>query len=452
MSHHLSPSPLAALAAIALLSTARPAAADTITVAKGSAVPTIQQGVDLAKFGDVVVVKAGTYRENVRIGSEDHDLELRAEGAVLIDARLAGGKGGGPGIFIDTDGVTVRGFTIENAAPELPPILLDGFGIRSSGDDTRIEDCEVRSCRFGIRVEGNRTILTECTVRGCLLGISIFGDDLIAEDLRLEDLSDVGIAVTGNRTRIEDCRAVSSGSVLTVLGDDCAVVDNRLERSNIAIRVTGARARIEDNFIRSMRLAAIAAVGTEVEVLDNNIRDIGILLSGIDDAPGIFVDGSGGMVEDNEVSNCRAEGLALAQGSSFAIVQDNRFTHCGHLEGAAVRVQGSLHFIAGNVVRDGAGDGFRIEGSECFVTENQALDNGRDGFDVEPGAVFALVTENVAKGNRAEGFDNGGANTSFTDNKATKNRIDYGSLLPFASFTGNKSSDGSGAGTLSEID
>jgi hypothetical protein len=67
----------------------------------------IQKAVDAARPGDTIIVKAGTYYENVVLNKS---LTLKAEGRAIIDAQYLGNP-----ITVLADNCTIEGFEVRNS-------------------------------------------------------------------------------------------------------------------------------------------------------------------------------------------------------------------------------------------------------------------------------------------------------------------------------------------------
>ena len=126
------------VAVLLALATATTAQAANVVVQKNGQFPTIQAGITAAGAGGTVTVKAGVYEETPLIGSTLDGLTLKASGNVIIDARLANGSGDGPGIQINADDVTVRGFTIRHAL--YAGVNKHGAGVNVSSHGALIEN------------------------------------------------------------------------------------------------------------------------------------------------------------------------------------------------------------------------------------------------------------------------------------------------------------------------
>ncbi|HVR35036.1 MAG TPA: right-handed parallel beta-helix repeat-containing protein, partial [Methylomirabilota bacterium] len=110
--------------------------------------PTIQAALVVAVSGDVVLVRPGTYRENLNFLGKNVVLRgMEGADATILDARR------GVGILIGPGG-TVEGFTVENAYGSF------GAAVRVSGSGTVIRDNvfagnEQEVGGFGAAIGGN---------------------------------------------------------------------------------------------------------------------------------------------------------------------------------------------------------------------------------------------------------------------------------------------------------
>jgi hypothetical protein len=118
----------------------------------GQCYPTIQAAVDAASDGDQIVIRSGTYVEQVTIIDKDLTLAGR-EGAVIQafpgmgETLLDTGTGGRPIIGVANATVQIRGLTVDGAnLAEDNPFLV---GIMFSNADGVIRDNLIRNIGFG---------------------------------------------------------------------------------------------------------------------------------------------------------------------------------------------------------------------------------------------------------------------------------------------------------------
>ncbi|MCH7549546.1 MAG: right-handed parallel beta-helix repeat-containing protein, partial [Candidatus Krumholzibacteriota bacterium] len=129
---------------------------------------TIQAALDWAQMGDILLVSAGTYVENVL-------LKETVQLVGLGNPEIVGATGAP--VILAQDHVypaTVDGFTIRN------PL---GSGIRVENSPIRVVNCDIRDCRdiFGGGVVIRNTpaaIFEDCTIRNNAdVGVSVYDDD-----------------------------------------------------------------------------------------------------------------------------------------------------------------------------------------------------------------------------------------------------------------------------------
>jgi nitrous oxidase accessory protein len=151
---------LAAAAALAALLCPASAPARTLEVGPGRPYRTIGAAIAAARPGDEVRVRAGLYRERVRI---DRPLSLSGEEGAVID-------GGGRGTVIKV---------------ESGPCAIRGLEVRGSGDSLFSEDSGIKLTRApGCAIEGNRLddalfgILANYSPRAVVRGNRVRGKEI----------------------------------------------------------------------------------------------------------------------------------------------------------------------------------------------------------------------------------------------------------------------------------
>ena len=155
----------------------------------------IQEAIDAAGEGDVVVVEPGVYYENLIIGKP---LELRGHGGetVLLPAEPE------PTILVTSDDVRISGLLFPNA---LTAIRVEG------ADGLQVMNCTFIEGSFGVAVLRSR----DAEVRGCSFS------DVNYTAVLLEDTS--GIEVSSNRFK-EGAVALEMRSSI-----ECRILENRFE-------------------------------------------------------------------------------------------------------------------------------------------------------------------------------------------------------------------------------
>jgi parallel beta-helix repeat protein len=92
-----------------------------IYVGSGETFLKIQSAIDAAKDGDTIIVRDGIYAENVQVGKE---LTIQSENGYEYTTVISGNKNGHV-FYVNSDYVTIEGFTIYGAKPLNSGIFLD---------------------------------------------------------------------------------------------------------------------------------------------------------------------------------------------------------------------------------------------------------------------------------------------------------------------------------------
>lgn len=128
----------------------------------------IQAAIFAAHPGDVIVVRAGTYLEHLRV---DKPVTLRGEGMPLLDATSSGSA-----ITLLADGVVVEGFRIINAGRLMKETSPEA-GIRVLSSNNTIKGNDISNNLRGILVQGgrNNSILDNRVAGNLEFGLKLSG-------------------------------------------------------------------------------------------------------------------------------------------------------------------------------------------------------------------------------------------------------------------------------------
>lgn len=339
------------------------ALAATITVKKGGTYPTIESGVSAASAGDTVLVQGGVYQENVIVPGSRAGLKLTAKGAVVIDARPTGGAGGGPGIWVEAQNVTITGFQIQNALGDPNPPNHPGYGIQGIASGLTVKNCSVFNCsNAAIDVSGDFVTVNGCTLAGNNGGVSIEGSNALVAKTEVSNDEGGRIQITGDNAKVSKCQ-------LLVTGND-------------AIYIEGVNATVEKNKIRDVGGTGISVFGpasVTSNQIDNAYGD-GIYLSS---APG-------STVKNNKVTRCKSFGIGLS-GCPGSTVKDNEVDAAGS---ASIFIDGDDCVISGNELTHSEGDGIDAEGNNLVIEKNRTDGTSPTGIALT-GSNFTIAKNTI---------------------------------------------------------
>jgi nitrous oxidase accessory protein len=346
-----------------------------IVVAPGTDIPTVARALAVARDGDRVVIRAGTYHEPELVVSRR--LTLQGEGWPVLD-----GGGTHQVLTVRADSVVITGLVIRNVAPST---VEDRAGIKVDGvRGCRIEHNILHETFFGIylaRASG-------CTVRGnevrgragteALAGNAIHSwnsSDLVIEDNVLEGHRDgVYLEFTGNSTvrRNRSTRMLRYG-LHFMFSNGNRYEENRFEanRAGVAVMYSSHVTIVRNRFARSWGASAF-----------------GLLLKDISDArleENQFVENSTGLWAEG-TSRVRVEGNEFLENGWAIRVMAN----ASETEFLRNRFEGNSFDVATNSVNARS----RFAGN--YWDRYTGYDLDRDGYGDVPFApvrLFALVVQ-----------------------------------------------------------
>lgn len=316
----------------------------------GAGFTSIQAAVDTARPGDDIRVYPGTYREQVRVTTDDLTLESVGRGRAVIAPPAAGLSDTGVLLAVtdDADRVVVDGFTVTGggaASGSLYAGIAVGFGASAVIRDNTVTDIRDqplsgRQAGFGIVVQEADAVIAGNDVRRYQKGgIVAFGPgdvvirgntvvgagptDVIAQNgIQVSDGANA--LVVGNRV---------SGNVYTPAGTEAsgivvfqagvvAVAVNRLDDNEVGVLALDQTAGlvVAGNRVSDSRLDGISLTNTRnAAVLDNRVDDsgrYGIALLGTTTRT---------LVAYNRVDDSKVFDLFAGPNTDDNLFKDNRF-------------------------------------------------------------------------------------------------------------------------------
>ncbi|RKY16409.1 MAG: hypothetical protein DRQ55_18075 [Planctomycetota bacterium] len=315
-----------------------PAAADTFQVPGDF--PSIQEAVDAASDGDMVVVKRGRYAEHVVIAGFA-GLTLMGKGKPIID----GEDLGTPLRITASSDVTVTGFVIERSSEH--GIFL-----------FQCLDCVVTKCR-----------VQDTSESGIVADDS---DRITISKNRLQDIGEDGIGLS-------DDQAVTS--------NDCLVEKNRILRpDDDGVDANGSGNTFQKNTVKDAggdgfdtdsgsgntfeknKVFACARSGFNLDSDTNRLVRNKVIKAGHD---GIEIELGGNHVERNIVVLPGENGIRLEEGDNH--VERNKVVKA-HEHG--IRFDGANNQVEKNTVVKATHDGFHLTSAGSTLRNNKAVKSG----------------------------------------------------------------------------
>jgi len=364
--------PIGLLAFVAVLAIPAVAFADEIRVPKDFR--KLQQAVDAAQPGDVILLEKGRHQGPIVVSTRDLTIEGRGGSVLGPRSRHGGGPGMQPAIHVRAWGFTARNLTFVRS------------GIHSVADRTTVAGCTFLRCdeksavptAIEIRA-GQATVVDNLVVGGkfSLEPIFVSGADAVIEGNALQGHRFYrGLVVSGNRARVRentlsgfetrggievigeealleanDVGDLSGfGGGISVIGDRATVNDNDVDGTAIAdpsIVVEGSDALIEGNDATSSAGTGIVARGTRNRILHNTVTGAVSLLSGVTTTTlghGIVARGTANVLQGNFTVGTLADGIRIVGGTGNTVdgCTSNDASACGILNaGGETAVTGS---------------------------------------------------------------------------------------------------------------
>ncbi|MBU1050152.1 right-handed parallel beta-helix repeat-containing protein [Candidatus Bipolaricaulota bacterium] len=195
---------------------------EVIFVSAESGSGTIQQAIDAANAGDIVIVQAGLYTENVVI--EKPITLIGREGAILSPSVPEA-----PAIFIDAaDDVFVRGIEIIEA----------GCGILPLNSSCNISDCTITATEMGIAIHltdaSSAVHIASCRTYDSGSGILVSGNGSVSISQCQMRRHGVGIFIAGyGTTTVSQCSiATCFEGIVTSTAEKVVLVANEIHHND----------------------------------------------------------------------------------------------------------------------------------------------------------------------------------------------------------------------------
>lgn len=280
---------------------------------------TLQERIDRAAPGEVLVLPAGTYREHLTVAKP---LTLEGGGRVVVD-----GERNGTIVTIQGAAVTIRGVTFRGSGDSF--VSEDSAVKMENADGCVIEDCRLEDVLFGLYIaKSSRCFFRRLFIGGKDLpmprrgdGVRLwYSDDTTLEAIEMADSRDF-IIWFGNRTLVKDCLVRRGRYGLHYMYcDDNGFENNRFVDNQVGGTIMYSR-RIRMTGNRFERSRGPSAYGMLLKDADD------VLVEGNE-----FVDNTRGLYFDNspqsEKASCTIRrNLFALNDAGITLLPDTRRAH-----------------------------------------------------------------------------------------------------------------------------
>ncbi|MHA6482430.1 right-handed parallel beta-helix repeat-containing protein [Paenibacillus sp. strain BS8-2] len=307
----------------------------------------IQDAVDAANEGDLILVHPGIYDEHVRISGMKNNLRIVAKhkhGAVLDGRNIMR-----EAFVLDgVAGVEIDGLSIQNYM---------SVGIRIIGGKShRILENEIRAIR-GRKNRGRPSGIMISLSTGNLLlrnKITRIGRRSRGVGIRIQQGSSANWVIQNVLNR-------AAYGIVVYRGQHNAVIGNRIEGSRYDGILTSEsdNTLIYDNNILANRRSGVRARSTNNLIIDGRTVD--------NDGNGLSFESNYNLAFNNEVSNNKLSGVAV--GSDFNDIQSNRVENNSR-NGVWIRPTHTANFVFDNHLRCNTPQNVKNQGIHNIIIRN----------------------------------------------------------------------------------
>ncbi|RLF52683.1 MAG: hypothetical protein DRN19_00515 [Thermoplasmata archaeon] len=211
---------------IGIVSIAGNAHANVLYVGPWEEYTSIQDAIDNATDGDIIIVKDGIYYENIKV---DKRLILRSEKGpdnCIIDGR------GKTVVTLNADGITIEGFTIRNATKRE---WTRSAGIRVLSNSNNIGYNKILKNEVGIKLKSSNNIIAHNNISSVQDGISLLSS--FNNSIAHNNISGnwYGIKLESSSNNIITHNKIPSGSISLESSSGNIVTNNTMYSGGVTI-------------------------------------------------------------------------------------------------------------------------------------------------------------------------------------------------------------------------
>jgi len=408
----------------------------------------IQWAVDNASAGDTIIVRDGTYTENVDVNKR---LTIRSENGsanCIVQAAITDF----PVFEVTADYVNISGFTVKDATGDVEESGFGGTGIAlNSVSHCNVSDniavnntagiglfysnysiienntCDSNSFGIGLGDANNNTLISNIFVNN---GLFVwYSHDNIVEDntvngkplVYLEGLSDAAVTDDAGQVILVNCNNITvQGKDLSYAGvgielwetNDSTISNNIASNNNLAgIFILGSNNILKDNNASNNHfgIAVFSGLFNDIVSVNNIIENNTANNNAVEGYPGsscgIRLDASHNIVRENKVSG-NIIGIGVGSGPDSYILINNTIS-CNHATDniyGIVFINSSYSVVENNIASNNSRFGiFLSSSSNSTITNNTVEFNNDCGINVLNSS-NNTVTANTASSNNGSGI------------------------------------------------
>jgi len=358
----------------------------------------IQWAVNNASAGDTIIVRPGTYNENVDV---DKSLEVRSYSQNPSDTIVKASNSGDHVFYVTADNVIISGFTVTGAGSYRVGICLD------NSDYSRIENVNASNNDHGIwlRYSNNNFISNNNINSNTYTGIWLLdycNNNIVASNNISYNGQGLRIQLSNNNTiASNDINYNQEGGISLVFSNN-NTISNNIVNSNKGDGI------YLDGFCNSNTIIN-NVVG------HNEMGGVGILIS------------NSNIIVNNNISYNNEYGIIIGGNSSNSTVSNNIVNSN---DGSGIGVWDSFdNMISNNIINSNKWDGIEIGNSSNNIITNNAMNyNGFDGIYIDSSSNNNTIANNTASYNGNSGMLLGGSSNNIIKNN-TVNHNGAGLIL-----------------------